>query len=91
VGTEDEGELLVPLIRGMAEEDASFFEECRQIGALAENTELVGKAFKVEWVGAEVSEISQRVVGDVKRAEVVERTKTRLIKELNTPRRRRVG
>jgi hypothetical protein len=83
VGAEEEGELLVPLIRGMAEEDAQFFEECRQAGALAENTELVTRAFKVEWVGAEVSEMSQRVVGDVKRAEVVERTTTRLIRNLN--------
>jgi hypothetical protein len=85
VGAEDEGELLAPLIRGMAEDDAQFFEECRQMGALAENTELVARAFKVEWVGAEVSEMSRRVVGDVKRAEVVERTKTRLIKKLNSP------
>jgi hypothetical protein len=83
VGVEDEDELLVPLIRGMAEEDVEFFEECRQSGALAENTELVAQAFMVEWVGAEVEEVSQRVVGDVKRADVVERTKTRLMKHLN--------
>ena len=85
VGAEDEDELLMPLIRGMAGEDAQFFEECRQMGALVENTELVTRAFKVEWVGAEVSEVSRRVVGDVKRAEVVERTKTRLIRKLNSP------
>jgi hypothetical protein len=84
VGAEEEGELLVPLIREMAEEDAQFFEECRQIGVLAENTELVAQAFKVEWVGAEVEEVSRRVVGDVKRAEVVEQTTTRLIKKLNS-------
>jgi hypothetical protein len=86
VGAEDEGELLAPLITTMAEEDVQFFEECRRVGALAENTELVGKAFKVEWVGAEVVEMSRRVVGDVKRAEVVEQTTTRLVKKLNTPR-----
>jgi hypothetical protein len=85
VGAEDEDELLAPLCKGMSEEDAQFFEECRQAGALSENTELVAKAFKVEWVGAEVSEMSRRVVGDVKRAEIVERTKTRLIKKLNSP------
>jgi hypothetical protein len=83
VGAEDEDELLVPLFRGMAEKDASFFEECRQMGALAENTELVAQAFKVEWIAAEVAEMSRRVVGDVKRAEIVELTKTRLIKERN--------
>ena len=84
VGAEDEDELLVRLFGGMAEEDSQFFEECRQAGALAENTELVAQAFKVEWVGAEVEEVGLRVVGDVKRAEVVERTKTRLIKKLNS-------
>jgi hypothetical protein len=82
VGAEDEDELLVPLIRGMAEEDAHFFEECRQAGALAENTELVAQAFKVEWVGAEMVEMSRRVVGNIERAEVVEQAKTRLIKRM---------
>jgi hypothetical protein len=85
VGTEDEDELLVPLFKGMVEEDARFFEECRQMGALAENTELIMTAFKVEWVAAEVEEVNRRVVGDVKRAEVVERTKTRLIRKLSSP------
>lgn len=84
VGAEDEDELLVPLITGMAEEDARFFEECRQMGMLAENTELIAAAFKVEWVRAEVPEVSRRVVSDVKRAEVVEQTKTHLIKKLNS-------
>jgi DNA-binding winged helix-turn-helix (wHTH) protein len=37
------------------------------------------QAFKVEWVGTEVAEVSHRVVGDVKRAELVERTKAHLI------------
>lgn len=82
VGAEDEDELLVPLYRGMTEEDARFFEECRREGALADNTELVARAFKVEWVGAVVEEVSRRVVGDVRRAEVVEKTKGRLIQAL---------
>lgn len=55
------------------------------MGTPAANTELVATAFKVEWVGAEVEEMSRKVVGDVKRAEVVERTKIRLIKKLNSP------
>ena len=82
----DEDELLVPIYKGMAEEDARFFEECRGLGALAENTELIAAAFKVEWVGSEVLEMNRRMAGDVKRAEVVERTKTRIIRKLNTPR-----
>ena len=76
----DEDELLVPLYRRMNDEDAFFFEECRKLGALAENTELIAEAFKVEWIGAEVAEMNRRVLGDVKRAEIVERTKTRLIR-----------
>lgn len=79
----DEDELLVPLYRSMAGEDAEFFEECRELGALAENTELIAAAFKVEWVGVEVGEMNRRVVGDVERAEIVERTKTRLIRTFN--------
>ena len=63
----EEDELLIPLYRGMAEEDARFFEECREVGALAENTELIAAAFKVEWVGAEVAEMNRRVSGDVGR------------------------
>lgn len=53
------------------------------MGALDANTELIATAFKVEWVGAEVAEMGQRVEGDVKRAEIVERTKTRLIRNFN--------
>lgn len=83
---QDEDDLLITLYRGMEEEDARFFEECRQLNALAENTELITMAFKVYWVGAEVEEMSRRVVGDVKRAEVVEHTKARLIRRLNSPR-----
>lgn len=80
----EEGELLVQLYRDMEEEDARFFDECREMNALAENTDLIARAFKVEWVGAEVAEMSRRIAGDVKRAEVVERTETRLIKKLNS-------
>lgn len=77
----EEEELLVPLYEEMGEEDSKFFEECREMGALAENTELIAKAFKVEWVATEVAEMSRRVEGDVKMAEVVERTKVRLIRK----------
>ena len=82
----DEVELLVPLYKGMGEEDVRFFEECRHEGSLDANTDLIATAFKVEWVGAEVVEMSRRVEGDVKRAEVVEQTKTRIIKKLSSPR-----
>jgi len=82
----EEEELLVPLYNGMAEGDARFFEECREEGALDANTELIATAFKVEWVGAEAVEMSRRLAGDVKRAQIVERTKTRMIKKLNSPR-----
>lgn len=84
--TKDEDELLTPLYRSMSEEDIRFFEECRGMNALEENTELIATAFKVEWVGVEVDEMSRRVTGDVKRAEIVERAKTRLMKKLNSPR-----
>lgn len=78
----DEDELLVGLYQGMAEEDASYFEECREISALAENTDLISTAFKVEWVGAEVLETGLKVAGDVRKAEAIERAKTRLLKQL---------
>lgn len=78
----DEDELMESLYQGMEEEDASYFEECRRMDALAENTDLIATAFKVEWVGAEVTEASNRIVGNVKRAEVVERTKTRLLRKM---------
>jgi hypothetical protein len=78
----DEDELLVPLYEGMPEEDAAFFTECRLMGALAENTELIARAFEVEWLGAEVAEMSRKLEGDVKRAEAVEQTKTRLVRRL---------
>jgi hypothetical protein len=80
----DEDELLVPLYKGMAEEDARFFEECREAGVLDANIELIATAFKVEWIGAEVEEMNRRVAGDVKRAKVVERTKTNVIRKLNS-------
>ena len=81
----EEEELLMPLYEEMGEEDSKFFEQCRKMGALDANTELIAKAFKVEWVAAEVAEMSRRVEGDVKMAEVVERTNTRLIRKLNSP------
>lgn len=83
--TQDEDELLIPLYKSMAEEDARFFEECREMNVLAEKTNLIATAFELEWIGAEVEEMSRRITGDVKRAEVVERTKTRMIKKINSP------
>jgi hypothetical protein len=77
----DEDEILVPLFKGMSEEDVRFFEECREVNALSDNTELIAAAFKVEWEGAEIVEMRQRLEGDIKRAEIVEQTKMRLIKE----------
>lgn len=82
----DEDEILVLLYKSMAEEDVRFFDECREVNALAENTELISTAVKVEWVGAEVEEMNRRIAGDVKRAEIVEKTKRRLIRKLNSPR-----
>lgn len=69
----DEEEVLAPLCRAMGEEDAGFFEECRQRGVLAESTELIWTAFKVELVGAELAEVSRRAEGDVKRIEATRR------------------
>jgi hypothetical protein len=80
----NEDELLVPLYRRMTGEDACFFEECRKLGALDENTELIAEAFKVEWIGAEVAEMNRKILGDVNRAEIVEQTKTRLIRRFNS-------
>lgn len=83
-GAGDEVELLVPLYKGMAEEDVRFFDKCRQEESLDANTDLIATAFKVEWVGTEVVEMSWRVEGDVKRAEVVEQTRTRMIRKLSS-------
>ena len=77
----DEDEVLGQLYQSIAEEDVRFFKECRELHAFAENTELIGTGFKVEWVGAEVAEMNRRVVGDVKRAEIAERTKNRVLRK----------
>jgi hypothetical protein len=82
----DEDELLVPLLKSLGEEDRRFFEECRELNALGSNTELIATAFKVEWVGTEIGEMNRRVEGDVKRAQIVEETKMRLIKDFNSAR-----
>jgi hypothetical protein len=74
-------EVLEPLCERMGGEDARFFDECRREGVLSENTDLIGTAVKVEWVGAAVEEVGRRVEGDVGRAEAVERVKTRLIRK----------
>lgn len=86
LSVQEEDDLLISLYRKMEENDARFFEECRELNALAENTELISLAFKVYWVGVEVEEISRRTVGDVKRAEVVKQTIVRLIRRLNSSR-----
>jgi hypothetical protein len=77
----DEDEILVLLYQSMAEEDVRFFNEYQELNAFAENTELIGTAFKVEWVGVEVEEMNRREVGNVKRAEIVERTKTHVLRK----------
>lgn len=82
----DEDEILVPLYKSMAEDDVRFFDECQDMNAFDANTELITKAVKVEWVGAEIGEMSRRMVGDVKRAEIVEQTKMRLIRKVNSSR-----
>src|SRR5215211_329189 len=46
--TQEEEELLTLLYKGMKKEDARYFDECKEMGVLDENTELIGKAFKVE-------------------------------------------
>jgi hypothetical protein len=84
----DEEELLVPLLQSMVEEDRCFFEECRQLQALSENTELIAAAFKVEWVGAEIGEMNRRLKGDIKRVEIVEQTKRRLIRDFSSHQRK---
>lgn len=80
----EEEEILTPLYKGMAEEDVEFFDECREVNALDANTELIAKAFKVEWVAAEVDEMNRRMAGDVKMAKIVERTKMRLLRKFNS-------
>ena len=75
----DEDEILAPLFKNMAEEDVHFFEGCKELQALSDNTELIAAAFKVEWEGAEIAEMNRKLEGDIKRAEIVEQTKTRLI------------
>jgi hypothetical protein len=77
----DEEDLLLSLFQSMAEEDQRFFEECRELKALSENTELIAAAFKVEWLGAEIGEMNRRMTGDVKRVEIVEKTKLRMIRD----------
>lgn len=81
-----EEEVLAPLCQRMSTEDAKFFEECREMGALNANMELISAAFKVDWIGAEIAEMKNVIEGDLKRAEVIEETTISLIKNLNTPR-----
>src|SRR5438067_2844129 len=80
----DEDDLLRSLYKLMPEEDARFFEKCRETNVLAENTELISIAFKSEWVGAEIEEISRTVVGDLKRAEVVNQARLSMLKKASS-------
>jgi hypothetical protein len=78
----EEEEILIPLYQSMAEEDVRYFDECREIGVLDENLELIYAAVKVEWVGAEVQEMSRRITGDVQRAKIIEQTEKRMMRRL---------
>ena len=82
--TKEESEILIPLFKSMNEEDRQFFEECLEMGVLSENTELVSAAFKVDWLGVEIGEMDRRLIGDPKRAQIVEETKSRLFKQINS-------
>jgi hypothetical protein len=84
----EEDEIIVPLYKSMAEEDVRFFDDCRELQALSDNMELIAAAFKVEWEGAEIWEMNRKMTGDVKRAEIVEQTKMRLIKDYNSQHRK---
>ena len=65
-GVAEDEDLLTPLYAQMSEEDAAYFKGCAE--TFWERTDLVAKAFAVEWVGAECAEMSRRVVGQPKRA-----------------------
>jgi hypothetical protein len=64
-GLAEDEDLLAPLYAQMSEGDVKHFQEA---GMLWESTELVAKAFAVEWVAAECAEMSRRVVGDLTKA-----------------------
>jgi hypothetical protein len=76
----EEEDILVALYKSMAEEDVRYFDECREIGVLDENLELIYAAVKVEWVGAELQEMNRTLTGDVKRAKIIEKTKLRMMR-----------
>lgn len=67
-GLAEDEDLLAPLYAEMSEEDAEYLEGRAGEGRIWESTELVAKAFAVEWVGAECAEMSRRVVGDLTKA-----------------------
>ena len=66
-GLAEDRDLLAPLYAEMSEEEVRHFEGCVGAGRLWESTELVTKAFGVEWVGAECAELKQKVVGDLRK------------------------
>lgn len=80
----DEDEILASLYKSMAEEEVWSFDECLKINALDANTELITVTVKVEWLVAEVEEMNRRMTSDVKRAEIVEKTKIRLMRQMNS-------
>jgi ribosomal protein L20A (L18A) len=80
-----EEDVLAPLCQRMSQEDAKFFEECREMGVLEANMELISAAFKVEWMRAEIAEMKNVMEGDLKRAEVIEETTISLIRKINSP------
>lgn len=82
----EEDEILIPLYKSLGEEDVRFFDECLEMGALDANMELITTAVKVDWVAAEIEEMNRRMAGDVRRPEVVEKTKLRLLRHLNSTR-----
>lgn len=80
-----EEEVLIPIYQRMPKEDVDFFDECKEMGALDANVDLISAAFKVEWIGAEIAELKSVLEGDLKRAEVIEETTMSLIKAMNSP------
>lgn len=75
-------EILVPLYQSMTEEDVRYFEESRENEVFDENVELISAAMKVEWVGAELQEMSRRITGDVKMAKIIDKTRIRMMRRL---------
>jgi hypothetical protein len=80
----DEEEILVPLYKSMAEEDVRYFDESRENDVFDESVELISAAVKVEWVGAEVQEMSRRITGDVQKAKIIDQTEKRMMRHFTS-------